>query len=143
VVKESAATDQARRALGAELAAFRDAAGYNQAEFARLTSCSRSTIANVETGRQRVPRKFWESAEAALRTGGVLASGHDDIEAAPRSERHAMARRTNAARHVRAWQQHLESPPDPDIYTEQAGTPHSLSPWPTWPAAFIAGVAVH
>jgi len=57
-VSESETTAHARRALGAELAAYRAAAGYNQARLAQLTAYSRSTIANVETGRQRVPREF-------------------------------------------------------------------------------------
>jgi transcriptional regulator with XRE-family HTH domain len=46
-------------ALGVELAAYRRAAGYTQAQFAELTGYSRSTIANVETGRQHVSRDFW------------------------------------------------------------------------------------
>ena len=48
--------------LGVELAAYRRAAGYTQAELAELTEYSRSTIANVETGRQYVSRDFWERA---------------------------------------------------------------------------------
>ena len=47
---------ETRRALGAELAAYRRAAGHSQAQLARFTEYSRSTIANVETGRQHVPR---------------------------------------------------------------------------------------
>ena len=42
---------EAHGELGAELAAYRRAAGYTQAQFAQLTEYSRSTIANVETGR--------------------------------------------------------------------------------------------
>jgi transcriptional regulator with XRE-family HTH domain len=104
VVKEPEATEDARRALGAELAAYRTAAGYNQARLAELTSYSRSTIANVETGRQKVPRAFWERADTALRTGGVLASAHDDIEASLRQHRQAAAREVSAARQVRLRQ---------------------------------------
>ncbi|MGZ4434648.1 MAG: helix-turn-helix domain-containing protein [Trebonia sp.] len=54
---------QARRALGTELAAHRRAAGHSQAALASLVNYSRSTIANVEVGRQHVPRRFWEHAE--------------------------------------------------------------------------------
>ena len=78
------APDQARAALGAELAVYRRAAGCTQAQLARLAEYSRSTIANVETGRQHVPRSFWERADAALRTGGTLATAHDELEAAAR-----------------------------------------------------------
>ena len=78
------APGKARAALGAELAAYRRAARCSQARLAQLTGYSRSTIANVETGRQHVPRDFWERADAALRTGGTLATGHDELETAAR-----------------------------------------------------------
>jgi transcriptional regulator with XRE-family HTH domain len=67
-----------------ELAAYRRAAGCTQAQLAQRTGYSRSTIANVETGRQHVPRGFWEHADTALRTGGTLAAAHDELEAAAR-----------------------------------------------------------
>ncbi len=102
VVKEPEATEMARRALGAELAAYRSAAGLSQARLAQLTSYSRSTIANVETGRQKVPRAFWERADTALRTGGVLAGAHDEMEASLRLRRQAAAREFGAARRARA-----------------------------------------
>lgn len=45
-------------ALGRQLAASRRAAGLSQEGLARLAEYSRSTVANVETDRQRVPRGF-------------------------------------------------------------------------------------
>jgi len=68
------------------------AAGHSQARLASLVGYSRSTIANVETGRQRVPRDFWEGADAACRTGGVLTQASDEVEAAARREREDSAR---------------------------------------------------
>jgi transcriptional regulator with XRE-family HTH domain len=53
------AIEAARKALGRQLAALRQAAGYNQQGFAPLTGYGRSTLANVETGRQNVARSFW------------------------------------------------------------------------------------
>jgi hypothetical protein len=53
---------------------WRGPAGLSQTQLAEATEFSRSTVANVETGRQRVPRTFWERADKALRTGGVLAN---------------------------------------------------------------------
>lgn len=91
-LRESPAIENARRALGAELAAYRRAAGHNQAELASLVGYSRSTIANVETGRQSVPREFWESADSACRAGGVLVQANDRLELAVRREREAAAR---------------------------------------------------
>ncbi len=71
-MSEPTAAATARQALGEELAAYRVAAGYTQARFAHLTGYSRSTVANVETGRQRVPRMFWERCDTALRTAHLL-----------------------------------------------------------------------
>jgi transcriptional regulator with XRE-family HTH domain len=85
---------RARRAIGAKLAICRRASGYSQADFASLTDYSRSTIANVETGRQRVPRTFWTAADAALGTEGALTEVNDEIEAAVHRERQDAARQT-------------------------------------------------
>jgi tetratricopeptide (TPR) repeat protein len=75
---------QTRQLLGRSLAALRDAAGYTQEAFAPHTSYSRSTLANVETGRQRVPRAFWLRCDSVLMTGGRLTAEHDRIEAGNR-----------------------------------------------------------
>ena len=88
-MRESEAVQNARRALGARLAASRQAAGQNQAALARLAGYSRSTIANVETGRQHVPPEFWTKVDEALQTGGALADANDEIEAAVRREHQA------------------------------------------------------
>lgn len=98
---------RARRALGAELAAYRRAARYTQAALAKLTGYSRSTIANVETGRQNVPRDLWERADTALRTGGVLATGHDEVEVAARHALRTSARNASTARQAKAAQNSL------------------------------------
>lgn len=55
-MREPAAITSARCALGARLATYRRAAGLTQTGLASLVAFSRSTIANVETGRQHVPR---------------------------------------------------------------------------------------
>jgi DNA-binding XRE family transcriptional regulator len=91
-VTESDAVESARRTLGLKLSICRRAGGYSQADFASLIDYSRSTVANVETGRQRVPRTFWVAADAALRTGGALTEVNDEIEAAVRRERQDAAR---------------------------------------------------
>ncbi len=70
----------ARRQLGVQLAVLRDAARLTQAELARRVGYVRSTVGNVETGRQRVPRRFWIQCDQILATGGVLTEAHDRIE---------------------------------------------------------------
>ena len=60
VVIDSEEIREARRALGRQLAAYREAAGLIQQELALKIHYGRSTIANVEIGRQRCSRAFWE-----------------------------------------------------------------------------------
>jgi transcriptional regulator with XRE-family HTH domain len=91
-LRESEAVAEARRTLGAKLAAYRRAARCTQTGLAKLTGYSRSTIANVETGHQRIPGELWERADAALRTGGVLATAYDEVEAMARRELRAVTR---------------------------------------------------
>jgi transcriptional regulator with XRE-family HTH domain len=135
-VREPEAGGTARSTLGVELAAYRRAAGYTQAQFARLTEYSRSTIANVETGRQHVPRDFWERADRVLRTGGVLATGYDECESAARHQLRAAARGVSTARQVRTWRSQSATAPDLTITGEADDAdaltrPVSLSFWPT------------
>ena len=82
MVRESDAVENARRALGAQLAACRHAAGYSQAGLAEVVGYSRSTVANVETGRQHVPLGFWKSADEAVHAEGALVRVNDEVEAA-------------------------------------------------------------
>ncbi len=85
-----------------QLAAFRRAAGYSQAELAALIDYSRSTIANVETGRQHVPPGFWKRADTALHADGALTESNDQVEAASQREREAAARAAREARETLA-----------------------------------------
>lgn len=126
------AAHDARAALGAELAAYRRAAGCTQTRLAELTEYSRSTVANVETGRQDVPRRFWERADAVLRTGGTLASGYDDLQAAARQDLRAAARQVSTARQARTWQHHLS--PGAKPYAGASPTEARGSPTSVWPA---------
>lgn len=103
-MREPEAVAQARRELGTELAAYCRAAGLRQVQLAKLVGYSRSTIGNVETGRQRVPRDLWERADSLLRTGGVLASGHDEVETAAKNALRTLARDASTARQTGAIQ---------------------------------------
>lgn len=69
-----------RAQLGRQLAAYRLAAGYSQAELGKLTHYARSTVANVEIGRQNVARLFWERCETALDAHGALLNAYTNLQ---------------------------------------------------------------
>jgi DNA-binding XRE family transcriptional regulator len=69
----------AQEALGARLRAFRQATGYSQHEFAKLVFTSRSSVANIETGRQNGDREFWQRCDALTHASGALLSAYDDL----------------------------------------------------------------
>src|SRR5215813_5336273 len=81
----------ARQALGRLLAEYRQATGLNQHQLAPHTYYGRSTIANVETGRQNVPRDFWERADQAVNAGGALLAAADQLEALVQRQREETA----------------------------------------------------
>ena len=91
----------ARRALGQQLATYRSAAGYSQEAFAPLVQYGRSSIANVEVGRQKGSRRFWQRCDELLGTGGALTAGHDAIENAIAAQRVAVAQARRAEHEAR------------------------------------------
>lgn len=64
-----------RRALGAQMAAFRQAAGLTQGQLAKATFCDRSTVAHIEKGRSRGDERFWAVADERCGADGVLRAG--------------------------------------------------------------------
>jgi hypothetical protein len=93
-VRESDAIESARRALGAQLAEYRRAAGYSQTEFGMLVGYSRSSVANVETGRQHVPSHFWVKADEVVHAEGALVALSSETDAAAMREREEAAQST-------------------------------------------------
>lgn len=94
-------TGDAWAALGRQLAASRRAAGLSQHQLAALAGYSRSTIANAETGRQRVPHDFWARCDAVLGTGSALSRGHEEVRAVERQGHVSAAAAARSARIVR------------------------------------------
>ena len=70
---------RSRRDLGRTLAALRRAAGLNQAALAAAVHYTRSTVANVEVGRQNAPEGFWARCDEVLGADGALRRGHQAI----------------------------------------------------------------
>jgi len=92
----------ARRDLGRRLAALRDAAGLTQVDLAGRVNYSRSTIGNVETGRQKIPRGSWRRFDRELRAGGALLAEHDALAALVRRHHAGLAHRGTRLRTVAA-----------------------------------------
>ena len=86
-MREPETVVSARRALGTRLAACRRVSGLTQAQLAVKAAVSRSTIANVETGRQHVQRRFWDSADTAVSAGGSLVAASEKLEEMARRAR--------------------------------------------------------
>ena len=81
------------RDLGRRLADLRQARSLTQEEFARLMNASRSTVANVETGHQKVPRDFWEDCDTVLGADGTFVARYDEIQEAASRDGEPDARR--------------------------------------------------
>ncbi len=92
------AITEAKRALGRQLAACRDAAGLNQHQLAPLIHFGRSTIANAETGHSICSRTFWERCDRALQADGALLRGYDDLQALVGTQRAQIAELAEAKR---------------------------------------------
>ncbi|MGH3770336.1 MAG: helix-turn-helix transcriptional regulator [Pseudonocardiaceae bacterium] len=70
----------ARQSFGKQLAGLRGAANLTQYEFAKLVGFSRSTVANIERGRQHPSPAFCRKSDEVLSTGGVLRAALDELE---------------------------------------------------------------
>jgi len=103
-VIDSEEVREARRGLGRQLAAYREAAGLIQQELAPKIHYGRSTIANVEIGRQRCSRAFWERCDQVLEAGGALIRGYDELKAFTRAQQVDIARRMEEERAARLRQ---------------------------------------
>jgi DNA-binding XRE family transcriptional regulator/predicted kinase len=91
----------ARRALGGQLGAMREAAGYTQHQLAKLVGYARSTIASVEAG-QGAARQLWEACDQVLSGSGALVSAYDEIERMRRQRQEAAASAAQTEREARA-----------------------------------------
>lgn len=95
-----------KRALGRRLAGWRTTRGLTQDDVARGVHSTRSTVANVESGRQVVDRVFWAQCESLLQAGGELITGYDEYRSL---EIRHQEEKTEAARQAR-WGAVLNHP---------------------------------
>lgn len=89
---------EAKRALGRQLAAYREAAALNQHQLAPRIHYGRSTIANAETGYSTCSRVFWERCDEALRAEGALLRGYDNLQVLIRAQQAQVAEQSEAKR---------------------------------------------
>ncbi|MGH3906928.1 MAG: helix-turn-helix transcriptional regulator, partial [Pseudonocardiaceae bacterium] len=71
-----------RRVLGAQLAAYRQAAELSQGQLAIAATVDRTTVAHIEKGRSRADERFWTIADDRCRAGGALLADFHAWEAA-------------------------------------------------------------
>jgi len=71
-VSETTTVAGLQRELGMQLDAFRKAADVKQDALASATGYSRSSIANIQAGRQRADERFWRTCDEVLHANGAL-----------------------------------------------------------------------
>lgn len=71
-----------RRVLGAQLAAFRQAAALSQGQLALSAAVDRTTVAHIEKGRSRGDERFWQIVDRRCRAEGALLAGFHAWQAA-------------------------------------------------------------
>ncbi|MGH3586916.1 MAG: helix-turn-helix domain-containing protein, partial [Pseudonocardia sp.] len=70
-----------KRALGAQLAASRQAVEIGQQQVAHKTGYSRSSVAHAEAGRQLLTRDFWKTVDELVKAEGALLAGYERVQA--------------------------------------------------------------
>lgn len=102
-----------RQALGAQLAAFRQAADLTQGRLAKAALCDRTTLAHIEKGRARADERFWRACDEAVGAHGVLLSAFHDLVAAKQDYEQRENQRRLAQARVRAQRLSTNGPPGP------------------------------
>jgi Helix-turn-helix domain len=82
VDREPEAIAERRRALGAQLATFGQAADLTQGQLARMAFCDRTAIVHIEKGRARADERFWQVVDEACDAQGVLLAAYIELAAA-------------------------------------------------------------
>lgn len=116
---------EARKDLGRQLAAWRDAAGLTQVQLAQRIPYSRSTVANVEIGRHCTPRQFWQYADGEVGAAGALLAAFEHVDRLAQAQRDQAARAVDQQRQQRAgW-----APPVPEPAPDECGCGLTVARW--------------
>lgn len=81
MAREPESIVERRRALGAQLTTFRQAAELTQGQLGKAAHCDRTTVNHIEKGRSRGDERFWEAADKAVHADGALLAGFYEIAA--------------------------------------------------------------
>ena len=118
-----------RRALGTQLATFRQAAELTQGQLGKIIHCDRTTVVHTEKGRSRGDKQFWEAADEAVHAEGALLAGFYEIEVA--KQEHDQQRQATHLADVRA-----------KVDAWRTGRPAMTTPEPLPPAPHTAPSSV-
>lgn len=108
-----------RRVLGAQLAAYRQAAELSQGQLAIAAMVDRTTVAHIEKGRSRADERFWKIADERCRADGALLAGFHTWEAAKQD--HEVRTREAQLADARAKAEALRAPLAAQLFGEAAG----------------------
>ncbi|HEY2763757.1 MAG TPA: helix-turn-helix domain-containing protein [Pseudonocardiaceae bacterium] len=108
-----------RLVLGAQLAAYRQAAELSQGQLARAAMVDRTTVAHIEKGRSRADERFWRIADEKCWAGGALLAGFRAWEAAKQD--HEVRAREAQLAEARAKAEALRAPLAAQLFGEAAG----------------------
>jgi transcriptional regulator with XRE-family HTH domain len=120
---------QARKDLGRQLAAWRDAARLTQVELARRSCYSRSAVANVEIGRQNITRRFWQCADTEVGARGALLAAFDQVDALARDFQVQTAQAREHERQQRAARYAPTPAPAPATAPDVCGCGLTVGRW--------------
>ncbi|WP_198010174.1 helix-turn-helix domain-containing protein [Saccharomonospora halophila] len=99
MAREPETVAEKRRALGAQLAASRQAADLTQGQLAKAAYCDRTTVTHIEKGRARADERFWRASDEAVGArGGLVAAFHDLVATKQAHERQEQEARLADAR---------------------------------------------
>lgn len=80
MAREPETIAELRRALGVQLATFRQAAELTQGQLAKEAICDRTTVNHIEKGRARADERFWRAVDDACNAGGALIAAYLELE---------------------------------------------------------------
>ena len=99
---DRARLDAVRCHLGAQLAAYRKAAGLSQPDLGEALGKTRSMVSKIEHGRRGIPTKQWELTDKVCQAQGALLAAHAELAQAEQEYRDRCRAQRRAAQRAQA-----------------------------------------